>query len=113
MEIAISMCYNRRYFTTYSLIHGKHGDNITMQQFYRRKIFEHIQTFRKGNVTWRDQQDCISIQNDSGTTAEIHINDHRAYKLMAKRGSIGLGESYAKGYWTTSQFTTTADQSFA
>ena len=72
-----------------------------MQQFYRRKILEHIQTFRKGNVTWRDQQDSISIQNDSGTAAEIYINDHRAYKLMAKRGSIGLGESYAKGYWTT------------
>ena len=36
---------------------------------------------------------------------QLHVHDHRFYERLLRQGSIGLGESYADGWWDTDDLT--------
>ena len=57
-----------------------------------------------------------SLLEESGITIggpndfDIQVNDDRFYELVAKKRSLGAGESFVKGYWQVEDLKTCAER---
>lgn len=77
-----------------------------MSSFYRKQVLERVKKFKFGNILWQDGVSNIQLNHDNSLpVVKVLVKNMQAYKLIARHGSIGLGESYAKGYWETSDLT--------
>jgi len=65
-------------------------------------------------LTRRLECGTLVIEEEGGTrhvcgagapTVEVHVHDDRVWSSVALRGSIGLGESYAEGWWDCDDLT--------
>lgn len=41
------------------------------------------------------------VGKQSGPRAELHVHDQRFWSALALRGSVGAGEAYARGWWSS------------
>ena len=41
------------------------------------------------------------VGKQSGPKAELHVHDQRFWSALALRGSVGAGEAYARGWWSS------------
>ncbi|MFT6431891.1 MAG: cyclopropane-fatty-acyl-phospholipid synthase, partial [Halopseudomonas sp.] len=73
----------------------------------RTLVLKQLAAIRRGTITIHDGDEILQFgQPDTdGLHAEIHVNDHAAYPMIAGNGSIGSGEAYIHGFWTTPELT--------
>ncbi|PZR63856.1 MAG: SAM-dependent methyltransferase, partial [Stutzerimonas stutzeri] len=72
----------------------------------RRTVLHQLYKLRHGQLTLHhgDQQQLFG-DLASPLKAEIHVLDAGLWGLVAARGSIGAGEAYIHGYWTSPDLT--------
>ncbi len=72
----------------------------------RRTVLHQLYKLRHGQLTlhYGDQQQLFG-DLASPLKAEIHVLDAGLWGLVAARGSIGAGEAYIHGYWTSPDLT--------
>ena len=58
-----------------------------------------------GTLVIDDEAGTRLVCGTGAPTVEVHVRDERAWSALAVRGSIGLGESYAKGWWDCDDLT--------
>ena len=73
--------------------------------FAKSQILKRLQLLQKGRLTLNDGAEQYSFGSSEGTKAKIHVHDSRFYGEIAFGGSIGAGEAYMLGYWTTDNLT--------
>jgi len=77
-----------------------------VEDLAKHKILERLNHLHTGQLTLIDGDDKhIFGQSSSELNAVIHIHDSRFYGEIAFGGSIGAGEAYMLGYWTTDHLT--------
>jgi cyclopropane-fatty-acyl-phospholipid synthase len=72
----------------------------------RRAIFAKLAALRNGCLVFIEGSERHRFGKPSADLPEpvvIHVHDARLYGDVAFGGSIGAGESYMRGYWSTSQ----------
>ena len=67
-------------------------------------ILERLSGIKGGWVRlhWRGEQHILGDQEHPSEPIDMHIHDDRFFSTLATRGSIGAGESFMDGHWTTS-----------
>ena len=79
--------------------------------FAKNKILQRLNALQKGTLVLKDgsENHTFGKKNSFGTshdiTATITVHDPRFYGEIAFGGSIGAGEAYMLGYWTTDNLT--------
>ena len=58
-----------------------------------------------GTVVIEDEAGTRHVCGAGAPTVEVRVHDDRAWSAIALRGSIGLGESYAQGWWDCDDLT--------
>ena len=58
-----------------------------------------------GTLVIEDEAGTRHVCGTGAPTVEVHVHDDRAWSALALRGSIGLGESYAQGWWDCDDLT--------
>ena len=74
----------------------------------RKTVISQLKQLRNGQLIIVDQDETQvfgSKTPDFPVSATIYINDHAFYSMLASGGSIGSGESYIMGHWTTDNLT--------
>jgi cyclopropane-fatty-acyl-phospholipid synthase len=77
-------------------------------QWAKTKILQRLAQLQQGQLTLIDgteQHVFGSMAGASGISVTIHVHDARFYGEIAFGGSIGAGEAYMLGYWTTDKLT--------
>ena len=72
----------------------------------KRAVLAKLQALRDGCLVLHDGGERHRFGKPSVTLPEslvIHVHDPRFYGDVALGGSVGAGEAYMRGYWTTSQ----------
>jgi len=74
--------------------------------FAKSQILGHLSHLATGKLTLIDaHQTCFYGDSGHDLHAVIHIHDQRFYGEIAFGGSIGAGEAYMLGYWSTDNLT--------
>ncbi|KAA0692382.1 class I SAM-dependent methyltransferase [Halopseudomonas laoshanensis] len=73
----------------------------------RKLVLKQLKAIERGTITVYDQGEIMHFgQPDSdGLHADIYVHSHAAYPMIATNGSIGSGEAYIHGFWTTPDLT--------
>ena len=72
----------------------------------KRAVLRQLAGLRHGQLTvCADGERRTYGQPGSEPHGEIHIHDPAAWAMVAGNGSIGAGEAYIHGYWTTPDLT--------
>ncbi|MDT3709779.1 MAG: cyclopropane-fatty-acyl-phospholipid synthase family protein [Pseudomonadaceae bacterium] len=71
----------------------------------RRSVLRQLAQLRHGQLNVFEGDDCLIFGAGSGIHAEIHVHDGAAWGLIASNGSIGAGEAYIHGYWSSPDLT--------
>ena len=71
----------------------------------RRSVLRQLAQLRHGQLNVFEGDDCLIFGAGSGIHAEIRIHDGAAWGLIASNGSIGAGEAYIHGYWSSPDLT--------
>ena len=58
-----------------------------------------------GTLVIEDEAGTRHVCGAGAPTVEVRVHDDRAWSAVALRGSIGLGESYAQGWWDCDDLT--------
>lgn len=75
-------------------------------KFAKSQILRHLSDLKIGRLTIIDGQDSYFHGDEAHTLhAVIHVHDARFYGEIAFGGSIGAGEAYMLGYWSTDNLT--------
>jgi cyclopropane-fatty-acyl-phospholipid synthase len=74
--------------------------------FARRAVFSHLRKIERGSITVIEGNERHSFGNAGGLAATITVHDPAFYTDMAFGGSIGAGEAYMAGFWSTDDLTT-------
>ena len=78
-------------------------DLTIVQKLARRGLLRAFARVRYGRLTIADGEDTFSFEGvEAGPDAHVSILDPQAWSDVAFRGSVGSGEAYMAGYWTTS-----------
>ncbi|HEY8117744.1 MAG TPA: cyclopropane-fatty-acyl-phospholipid synthase family protein [Methylophilaceae bacterium] len=76
-----------------------------LQDFARAQVFSRLQSMSNGSISIVENHHVNRFGHDSVLSATIHVHDARFYGEIAFGGSIGAGEAYMLGYWTTDNLT--------
>ncbi|UVO19859.1 SAM-dependent methyltransferase [Stutzerimonas stutzeri] len=71
----------------------------------RRSVLRQLAQLRHGQLSVLEGEDCLIFGAGSGLHTEIRIHDGAAWGLIASNGSIGAGEAYIHGYWSSPDLT--------
>jgi cyclopropane-fatty-acyl-phospholipid synthase len=74
----------------------------------KRAVLKRLSLLREGQLTLIDGADHFlfgEATDNFPLSVTVHIHDQRFYSDMAFGGSIGAGEAYMQGYWSTEQLT--------
>ena len=72
----------------------------------RRSVLRQLAQLRHGQLCLHDGDDCLLFgDGGTGVSAEIRVHDGAAWGLIASNGSIGAGEAYIHGYWSSPDLT--------
>lgn len=69
--------------------------------FAKAQILKQLQLLQQGQLTLIDGAERHQFGNSTSLNATIHVHDPRFYGEIAFGGSIGAGEAYMLGYWTS------------
>lgn len=69
--------------------------------FAKAQILKQLQKLVQGQLTLIDGDERHQFGNSETLSATIHVHDPRFYGEIAFGGSIGAGEAYMLGYWTS------------
>ena len=74
-----------------------------LQKLSRRLVLGQLQALRFGTLTLHDSGQTLQFgqPDQDGLHAEIYLHNAAAYPMVACNGSVGAGESYIHGFWTT------------
>lgn len=76
--------------------------------FAKSQILSHLQRLTKGSLSLKDGNELHHFGQDAADaviSANIQVHDARFYGEIAFGGSIGAGEAYMLGYWSTDNLT--------
>lgn len=73
--------------------------------FAKSQILKRLQHLHTGHLTLIDGDEKHTFGNSAGIGAAISVHDPRFYGEIAFGGSIGAGEAYMLGYWSTNNLT--------
>ena len=79
-----------------------------IDRFARGAVLSRLAGIKTGRVVIEDGGDripCGQDLSDADLRATIRVHDHRFYSDLALAGSMGAGESYMAGSWTTDDLT--------
>lgn len=79
--------------------------STSLARWLVRNRLSGLQTDRLTIVEGDDRWECGDITGNAKLKARIIVHDPRCYGDLAFGGTIGAGESYMKGYWTTDDLT--------
>ncbi|MFJ4196487.1 class I SAM-dependent methyltransferase [Pseudomonas sp. NPDC089534] len=81
-------------------VHGLSGSLL------RRGVLRQLERIRHGQlvVIEEDRRQTFGAAG-SGLVGEIHVHDAAAWGMVAANGSIGSGEAYIQGYWSSPDLT--------
>lgn len=88
---------------TAGLTHKKRS--AWLQDFARNLVFLRLKTLATGKITIIEHGRSEQFGTGDGLAVAIHVHDARFYGEIAFGGSIGAGEAYMLGYWTTDNLT--------
>ena len=71
----------------------------------RSTVLALARRLESGTLVIVDQAGTRHVCGAGAPTVEVRIRDDRAWSAVALRGSIGLGESYAQGWWDCDDIT--------
>lgn len=72
----------------------------------RRGVLNQLNSLRHGQLLVIEGDDRLVFGNSmSPLVGEIHVHDSAAWGLVASGGSIGAGEAFIHGYWTSPDLT--------
>lgn len=71
----------------------------------RRSVLRQLAQLRHGQLSLHEGEDCQVFGAGGGIHAEIRVHDGAAWGLIAGNGSIGAGEAYIHGYWSSPDLT--------
>ena len=73
----------------------------------RRIVLRQLQTLRHGQLKVHDGDQTLVFGDPgaAGLRAELSVLDGAAWGMIASNGSIGAGEAYIHGYWSTPDLT--------
>jgi cyclopropane-fatty-acyl-phospholipid synthase len=81
-------------------------------QFAKHRVLSRLSTLKHGMLVLHDGQNNDDTPRQFGAvtpqcslTATVTVHDARFYSELAFGGSIGAGEAYMQGYWTTPDLT--------
>ena len=72
----------------------------------RRAVFSHLEKIERGSITVIEGVERHAFGSEDGLAATITVHDPAFYTDMAFGGSIGAGEAYMAGFWSTDDLTT-------
>src|SRR5579862_9331094 len=75
-----------------------------IERFARSAVLARLAGLKHGRVTIEDSDERIAFGEDTSTAdlrATIRVLDRRFYSDLALGGSMGAGEAYMAGSWTT------------
>ena len=69
----------------------------------RNTLHRVLQNLQVGSLSLRDSDSCqvFGDSSDGGPHAEVTIHDPLAYQAILLGGSVGAGEAYMQGYWSS------------
>ena len=79
-----------------------------IDRFARGAVLSRLATIKSGRIAIEEGGERIQFGQDATTAdlrATIHVKDRRFYSDLALAGSIGAGEAYMAGSWTTDDLT--------
>jgi cyclopropane-fatty-acyl-phospholipid synthase len=79
-----------------------------IDRFARGAVLSRLAEIKSGRIVIEDSGERIPFGQDATAAdlrATIHVNDRRFYSDLALAGSIGAGEAYMAGSWTTDDLT--------
>lgn len=76
----------------------------SLSGFARRLVFARLEALSQGSLVLREGAETIRF-GGSGPTVEVQVRDPAFYAELAFGGSVGAGESYMLGHWSTSDLT--------
>lgn len=71
----------------------------------RRALHGRLARIRRGHLVLQDADGTRAFGDRAASPIEIRMLDARAYRAIAFGGAVGAGESFAEGWWTTSDLT--------
>jgi len=72
-----------------------------LERFARSQLHERLAGLRWGRLVLRDELGSQVFGGAHGPSATIEVHDGELYLDIAKQGSVGAGEAYAHGAWST------------
>ncbi len=71
--------------------------------FLGRQVLATLATVRHGRLVLREGGRVHELGDDTPgvPVAEVDVRDPRMWTATALRGSVGVGEAYARGWWTS------------
>jgi cyclopropane-fatty-acyl-phospholipid synthase len=86
-----------------SLIVRESKDLTIAQKLARRGLLKAFSGVQFGRLTIADGEHTFSFEGDeAGPEASINVLDPQVWSDVAFRGSVGAGEAYMAGNWSTS-----------
>jgi cyclopropane-fatty-acyl-phospholipid synthase len=76
-----------------------------LQNIARHLVLSRLQKLSVGQLTIAEAEVTHHFGNGTGLHVTIHVHDARFYGDIAFGGSVGAGEAYMLGYWTTDNLT--------
>jgi len=76
-----------------------------LQNLARRLVIDRLQHIAVGKLTIIENKTTTSFGQDNGLNVTIQVLDARFYGEIAFGGSIGAGEAYMLGYWSSDNLT--------
>jgi cyclopropane-fatty-acyl-phospholipid synthase len=73
--------------------------------FAKNKILQRLQNLQKGTLVLKEGTETHRFGSNNQINATITVHDPRFYGEIAFGGSIGAGEAYMLGYWSTDNLT--------
>ena len=79
------------------------GSTSWLNRLLSSAILERLSDIRGGWVRlyWRGEQYILGDEGHPSDPIDMHIHDDQFFTTIATRGSIGAGESFMDGHWTT------------
>lgn len=74
-----------------------------VDRLLRHAVFGRIRGLARGGLTVLDHagRHVFGDPDGEGPHATVRVHDPRLYTLVALRGTVGVGEAYMAGYWST------------
>ena len=71
----------------------------------KKIVLRNLSNISKGTLSIVDDGNKYTFGHDSSINAEIKVNNPRFYTEVLLGGSIGAGESFIRGYWSSDDLT--------